>query len=172
MIHFKVKLEVCSFNKTHFFDYGRGRKMLNNIDARLTGDVLKILCDMGLKDELVIADANFPAESIAKRLVRLPGIDANEFLSAILDIFPVDVEYSEQPAIVMDIFDSDKDAGMIIPSTWSDFERTLNQKYDDIYVSQMDYEDFMKRASNAYAIIQTGEERQYGNLIISKGIVL
>ena len=146
--------------------------MLNNIDARLTGDVLKILCDMGLGDELVIADANYPAESEAKRLVRLPGMDANEFLSAILDLFPVDVEYSKQPAMVMDIADKDKDSGMIIPSTWSDFERTLNQKYEDLYVSQLDCNEFHEKAKNAYAIIQTGEDRQYGNLILVKGIVL
>ena len=49
--------------------------MLKNVDKLLTGDLLKILCDMGHGDELVIADANFPAETCAQRLIRLPGID-------------------------------------------------------------------------------------------------
>ena len=40
--------------------------MLKNVPEILTGDVLKILCDMGHGDELVIADANFPAETCAK----------------------------------------------------------------------------------------------------------
>lgn len=39
--------------------------MLKNVDKLLTGDLLKILCDMGHGDELVIADANFPSHSIA-----------------------------------------------------------------------------------------------------------
>lgn len=49
--------------------------MLKGINKLLTGDLLKILCDMGHGDELVIADTNFPAEALASRLIRLPGID-------------------------------------------------------------------------------------------------
>ena len=54
--------------------------MLKNVDKLLTGDLLKILCDMGHGDELVIADANFPAETCAQRLIRMPGIDGVETL--------------------------------------------------------------------------------------------
>ena len=49
--------------------------MLKGIDKLLTGELLKALCDMGHGNELVIADANFPAETVAKRLIRIPGVD-------------------------------------------------------------------------------------------------
>ena len=61
--------------------------MLKGIDKLLTGDLLKILCDMGHGDELVIADANFPAETCAQRLIRLPGIDGVRAAEAILSVF-------------------------------------------------------------------------------------
>ena len=82
--------------------------MLNNMSKILTGDLLKILCDMGHGDEIIIADANFPADSIATKLVRLPGLDVSCVLEAIKSIFPVDVKYSENAAAVMDMTDSDK----------------------------------------------------------------
>ena len=66
--------------------------MLKNVDKLLTGDLLKILCDMGHGDELVISDANFPAETCAQRLIRLPGI---VILSRLLHfekaLFPISV---------------------------------------------------------------------------------
>lgn len=87
--------------------------MLKNVDKLLTGDLLKILCDMGHGDELVIADANFPAETCALRLIRLPGIDGVRAAEAILSVFPLDT-YSS-PAFVMDLTDGDKAKGMPEP---------------------------------------------------------
>ena len=72
----------------------RDETMLLGISKLLTGDMLKALCDMGHGDELVIAAANFPAESIAastgRALIRVPGVNASELLEAIIDLFPVD----------------------------------------------------------------------------------
>ncbi len=64
--------------------------MLKGISNLLTGDILKILCDMGHGDEIVIADANFPADTVAKRLIRMPGVDGGQLLEAILPLFPLD----------------------------------------------------------------------------------
>ena len=139
--------------------------MLKNIDKWLTGDILKILCDMGHGDELVIADANFPAETLATRLIRLPGIDGVRAAKAILSVFPLDM-YSD-PVFLMDLTDSDKKRGMCKPEIWT--------KYHDVCVVEpklLERYAFYERAKNAYAIIQTGEERQYGNLILVKGVVL
>ena len=47
--------------------------MLKGLPAILSPDLLKILCEMGHGDELVIGDGNFPAASCAQRLVRLDG---------------------------------------------------------------------------------------------------
>ncbi|MDY4519227.1 MAG: RbsD/FucU domain-containing protein, partial [Candidatus Spyradocola sp.] len=64
--------------------------MLQGISKLLTGDLLKALCDMGHGDELVIADANFPGERVARRLIRLPGISGTELLRAIAPLIPLD----------------------------------------------------------------------------------
>lgn len=140
--------------------------MLNGIPKVLTGDLLKILCDMGHGDELVIADANFPAEELARRLVRIPGNDSVAVLSAISKLFPIDT-YCEYPAAVMALTESDVEKGMARPSIWGDYQSFVHAPMEEI-----ERFAFYERARKAYAIIQTGEERQYGNLILVKGVVL
>ena len=146
--------------------------MLNGMSKLLTGDLLKILCDMGHGDEIIIADANFPADSIATRLIRLPGLSVSTVLEAIKPIFPVDVKYSDAPAAVMDMTDSDKASGMKAPETWSDFEGILKTEYPKLNMAKLERYEFYERAKGAYAVIQTGEERIYGNLLLVKGVVL
>ncbi len=138
--------------------------MLKGLDKLLTGDILKVLCDMGHGDELVIADANFPAEALASRLIRLPGIDGVRAAEAILSVFPLDT-YSD-PAYIMDLTDEDKAKGMPQPVIWAEYEKLTGG------VEKLERFDFYERARKAYCIIQTGEERQYGNLILVKGVVL
>lgn len=139
--------------------------MLNNVDKLLTGDLLKVLCDMGHGDELVIADANFPAETCAKRLIRLPGIDGVTAAKAILSVFPIDT-YSDDPAVIMDLTEGDKAQGMPEPEIWDDYKSLCN------HLVKIERYPFYERAKNAYAVVQTGEERRYGNLILVKGVVV
>ena len=146
--------------------------MLNKISKLLTGDMLKVLCDMGHGDILILADANFPGESIAKetaygKLIRCPGVDVNTLLKAIVDLFPLDVAYSQYPACVMELTDSDKKKGMPTPIALAGFESTLQ-----IPLGQIERFAFYEKAKKSYAIIQTGEEKQYGNLLLVKGCVL
>ncbi len=138
--------------------------MLKNIPKILTGDLLKILCDMGHGDELVIADANFPAETCAQRLVRLPGIDGVAAARAVLTLFPLDT-YSA-PAFVMELTDGDKAKGMPEPVIWPEYEKMCGS------LGRIERFAFYERAKKAYCVVQTGEERQYGNLILVKGVVL
>ena len=138
--------------------------MLKGINKLLTGDLLKILCDMGHGDELVIADANFPAETCAQRLVRIPDADGVKVAEAVLSVFPLDT-YSD-PALIMDLTESDKEKGMAEPTIWPEYEKLCGS------LQKLERFDFYERARTAYAVIQTGEERQYGNLILVKGVVL
>ncbi len=138
--------------------------MLKGINKLLTGDVLKILCDMGHGDEIVIADANFPAETCAHRLVRIPDADGVKVTEAVLSVFPLDT-YSD-PAFIMDLTDGDKEAGMPEPVIWPEYEKLCGK------IIKLERFEFYDRAKKAYAVIQTGEERQYGNLILVKGVVL
>ena len=132
--------------------------------------MLKVLCDMGHGDEIVIADANFPAETYAKRLIRCPGIDGVDLCKAIISVFPLDT-YSKAPAVLMDLTDSDKEKGMQEPAIWEEYYDTVcAKKY--VEFEKIERYEFYERAKNAYAIIQCGEERQYGNLILVKGVVL
>ena len=125
--------------------------MLKGIDKLLTGDILKILCDMGHGDELVIADANYPAETCAKRMIRLPGIDGVKTLQAILTVFPLDT-YSD-PAIIMDMTADDKKR-MPEPVIWNEYQKECATE-----LKKIDRFEFYDRAKNAYAVIQCGEER-------------
>lgn len=118
--------------------------MLKGINKLLTGDLLKILCDMGHGDELVIADANFPAEALASRLIRLPGIDGVSVVCSILSVFPLDT-YST-PAFIMDLTESDKAKGMPEPDIW--------KPYSDLTggVEKIERFAFYERAKKAYCI--------------------
>ena len=140
--------------------------MLKNISKLLTGDILKALCDMGHGDELVIADTNFPAESCNQKVIRVPGISGTQLLEAILQVFPLDT-YVSSPAILMDLTDSDKAKGMPEPVVWKEYERLLEVKPELI-----ERNEFYERSRKAFVVIQCGEERQYGNLILVKGVVL
>ena len=146
--------------------------MLKKVSKLLTGDMLKVLCDMGHGDEIVIADANFPAEAVAKRLIRVPGIDAVSLCEAILEVFPLD-SYSDYPAALMDLTDSDKKKGMPVPGIWAEYEEILSEASQKrVEIELIERYAFYERAQKAFAVIQTGEEKQYGNLILVKGVIL
>ena len=76
--------------------------MLKNIPKIISPKLLKVLCEMGHSDRLVIADGNFPAESIGKNciVIRADGHGAAEMLDAILTLFPLDT-YVERPVSLM-----------------------------------------------------------------------
>ena len=145
--------------------------MFQGISKLLTGDLLKALCDMGHGDELVIADANFPGERVARRLIRLPGISGTELLRAIAPLIPLDA-YSPAPALVMQLTDSDRAKGMPDPAIWGEYEAILREHYgEDTRVDTIERQAFYERAKTAYLVIQTGEERIYGNLLLAKGVI-
>src|SRR5262249_2477817 len=78
----------------------RGRLMLKGLDPLLSADLLHALRAMGHGDEIVIVDANFPAASNARRLIRLDGVDAPRALAAILSVLPLD-SFVDDPLKVM-----------------------------------------------------------------------
>jgi L-fucose mutarotase len=148
--------------------------MLNNISKLLTGDILKVLCDMGHSDMLVLADGNFPAEAYAKetvvgRVIHCPGVCTNALLEALLPLIPLDVEYTDEPVVVMELTEGDKQRGVPTPPVWKEFEDTISTEYVGIKLGKLGRQEFYEAAKKAYAIIQTVEEQQYGNLLLAKG---
>ena len=64
--------------------------MLKGIDPLLSGDLLKILDDMGHGDRLLLVDRNYPAASSGKPVVRLGEVSIIRAATAILSVFPLD----------------------------------------------------------------------------------
>lgn len=141
--------------------------MLIGIDPALTPDLLRHLRAMGHGDQLVIADANFPAESCANRIERLAGVSATEALRAILSIMPLDT-FVEAPARTMQVV-GDPNAR---PDIVVEFQNIINEVADNpCTVQGIERHDFYRVAEKTYCVVQTSETRLYGNIILSKGIV-
>ncbi len=144
--------------------------MLNSISKLLTGDLLKILCDMGHGDKIAIVDANFPAATNGKRVLQFPGVNADDLLKAVIPLFPLD-HVSDYAARLMDMDPKDKAAGMAEPELWSVFSKIVSDTYPDKKTGFVSRDDFYQWARDSYAVIQTGEARLYGNIILVKGVV-
>lgn len=141
--------------------------MLLGIPSQISPDLLKIICEMGHGDEIVLADANFPSASMAQRLVRADGIEIPKLLSGILELFPLD-QYDSRNFILMEKCEGDE----ADVSVWSEYKNILNKYSPETQMSFMERFDYYERAKNAYAVVATGERRQYANIILKKGCVL
>lgn len=141
--------------------------MLRNIPPILSPDLLWTLRAMGHGDDIVIADANFPATSMGKRCHRLDGITATDVLAAILTVLPLD-SFVPDPAIVMQVV-GDPDA---VPPAVAAFQAIVNETAETpVQLGKLERFDFYDRAKGAFAVIQTGESRLYGNIILKKGVI-
>jgi L-fucose mutarotase len=141
--------------------------VLKNLDPLLTPELLHALRSMGHGDDLVIVDANFPAVSVGQRVVRLDGVDATSALRAVLTVFPVD-DFVKDAAATMAMVGS-PDA---IPDICAEFSVLINAAEGrDVPVNRIERFAFYQRARSAYVVVQTGERRLYGNVILTKGVV-
>lgn len=141
--------------------------MLRNIPPILSPDLLWTLRSMGHGDELVIADANFPATALGARHHRLDGLAATDVLHAILTLLPLD-SFVPDPAVVMEVVDDPS----AVPPIVKEFQNITNETADNpAELSRLERFAFYDRAKSAFAIIQTGETRLYGNIILKKGVI-
>jgi len=141
--------------------------MLKGIHPMLHADLLHALASMGHGDELVIADANFPAASIARRLIQAGGASAPEALDAILTVFPLDT-FLRPAALTMPIVGD----ATAIPEPVSEFSAVFARHgRTAIDFGKLEREAFYARARNAYAVVRTGDLRPYGNILLVKGVV-
>lgn len=141
--------------------------MLHNIPPILSPDLLHSLRAMGHGDEIVISDANFPATSMGKRCHRLDGISATDALQAILKLLPLDA-YDPNSALVMEVV-GDPTA---VPPIVTAFQKIIDKTADTpAPVQGLERFKFYDRASQAFAVVQTGETRLYGNIILKKGVI-
>jgi len=142
--------------------------MLKGIPGILSPELLKILMEMGHGDEIVISDGNFPAASIAKRLVRCDGHNVPEVLDAILKFFPLDT-YSVAPVSLMEAVQGDK----VETPIW-DVYKDIVKKHEPVAnkIQNIERFAFYEKAKTAYAVVATGEKALYANIILKKGVVV
>ncbi|MBP5465989.1 MAG: L-fucose mutarotase [Clostridia bacterium] len=142
--------------------------MLKNIPKILSPELLKILCEMGHGDEIVIADANFPSANYGKRVIRADGISGTAMLDAVLRLFPLD-GYADPNMILMRLMDCD--VGKINPVIWQEYKKIAEKNDKNVKIDNIDRFDFYERAKSAYAVIATGESAVYANIILKKGVL-
>ena len=143
--------------------------MLKNIPKILSPQLLKVLCEMGHGDEIVLANGNFPSESVGKNavVVRADGLPLPELLDAILTLLPLD-SYVEKPAALMAVVPGDP----CKPDIWDEYKEILQKHGENPQNIEMTERfAFYERARNAYAVVATGEERIYANILLKKGVV-
>ena len=144
--------------------------MLKGISPLLSPELLKVLCEMGHGDELVIADGNFPCESMGKNavVIRADGHCVPELLDAILRLIPLDA-YVEKPVALMEVVPGDT---CPTPEIWDVYKKIL-EKYepDNCAIDMTERFAFYERAKKAYLIIATGETAIYANILLKKGVL-
>ena len=144
--------------------------MLKGINPLLNADVLHVLRAMGHGDDLIIADTNFPSDSVARQTVygRLLRVDAPaaDVVQAVLSVMPIDtfvndaaarMEVVEEPETILPVMEEVQSqvSAMGGPNPMLPIERF----------------SFYDRAKQAYAVIQTGERRFYGCFAFRKGVI-
>jgi len=138
--------------------------MLRGIPACLSPDLLHALCTMGHGDEIVLADADFPAATHSSRVLRADAADVVTLLEAILPLFPLDT-FVERPVVTMDCSEWGGE-----PKSYARFRAILRRHWPKFTEFELlPRFDFYDRAAKAYAVVVTGEAD--GNLILKKGPV-
>lgn len=139
--------------------------MLRNIPACIPPDLMHAMMSMGHGDELVLADADFPAESNNDFIIRADGVDVATLLEAILPFFPLD-PFVEKPVITMDCSEWGDE-----PESYTRFRKIIKKHADKFTDFELEKRfDLYERAKRAFAVVVTSEAD--GNVILKKGPVM
>jgi L-fucose mutarotase len=145
--------------------------MLKGINPLLNADVLQALRAMGHGDDLIIADTNFPSDSVARQtaLGRLLRIDAPaaEVAKAVLSLYPLDT-FVDDSAARMEIVGKPDEIPPVQREVQKEVDKAEGKSWPMIAVERY---AFYERAKQAYCVIQTGERRFYGCFAFRKGVV-
>ena len=141
--------------------------MLININPILSPELLSTLHSMGHGDTLVLADANFPASSLGKKLIRLDGVDIPSATKAILSVFPLD-SFIEYPAVRMEIDNNPSEINEIQKDFINTLKSTSGEKWK---LGSIERFKFYEKSKNAFAIVSTTDARAFGCFILTKGVI-
>lgn len=145
--------------------------MLKGIPPILSPELLKVLCEMGHGDRIVLADGNFPAESVGKdaKVIRLDGHGVPELLDAVLQLFPLDT-YVPHPVKLMAVVAGDA----VKTPIWNTYKEIIGRhdRRGSATIEEIERFAFYEEAKKAYAIVATGETAIYANVMLQKGVVI
>lgn len=146
--------------------------MLKGIDPILTADVLHVLRSMGHGDDLIIADTNFPADSVAAdtvrgELFRLDNVSAARAVRAILSLMPLD-SFVDQPACRMEVVGQPGEIPAVQAEVQSEIDAAAGRP---LPMGSIERFAFYELARRSYAVIQTGERRFYGCFVLKMGVI-
>ena len=141
--------------------------MLKGIDPLLSGDLLKILDDMGHGDQLLLVDRNYPAAASGKPVIRLGEVGVLRAAEAILSVYPLD-SFIDHPLERMEVEDDP-----IKTTSLQDglLELAKEAENRDLEYGVIPRLSFYERAKNAYAVVHTLEDQPYGCFILQKGVI-
>jgi len=141
--------------------------MLKNIPEVISPELMKTLMEMGHGDEIVLADGNFPAASVANKLIRCDGHNVPTILEAILKFFPLD-QYVKHPVSLMAVVPGDKTK----PAIWEEYRKIIKASGEKL--SDFEFVErfaFYERTKKAYAVVASSEKALYANIILKKGVL-
>ena len=139
--------------------------MLKGVSPCLSPDLLKVLAEMGHGDEIVLADAHFPGHSLNHRTLRADGVSIVRLLEGIVPLFELD-SY-DTPVVMMQVVEGDT----LDPGVALDYMTAIRAHAPEVPDPvRMERFAFYDRASQAYAVVMTGEVRKYGNVLLKKGV--
>ncbi|WP_061708211.1 L-fucose mutarotase [Pseudenterobacter timonensis] len=138
--------------------------MLKTISPLISPTLLKTLAEMGHGDEIIFADAHFPAHSLGPAVIRADGLRVSELLAAIIPLFELD-SYAD-PLVMMAPVEGDT----LDPEVEARYLKALFNGEQGRGVMRIDRYAFYERAQKAFAIVVTGETAKYGNILLKKGV--
>ena len=121
---------------------------------------------MGHGDEIVLADAHFPGESVNNRVIRADGLKVDALLDAILPLFALD-SYVDKPVIMMAPVPGDT----LDPTVEIRFRNAIDKLWPKTpSIDRIERFSFYERTEKAFCVVMTGETAKYGNIILKKGV--
>ncbi len=140
--------------------------MLKGISPLISPKLLSVLCRMGHGDEIVLADAHFPGETIGQRVLRADGLKISDLLEAILPLLELD-SYVEAALVMMAAVEGDE----LDPSVEAAYRQAIDRHAPKTpAIARMERFAFYEQAKQAFAVVITGETAKYGNIILKKGV--
>ena len=145
--------------------------MLIKIDPILSPELLFTLRTMGHGDKLVLADANFPANSMNKNVIRLDGVNIKDAAKAILSVFPLDSFIVSQGGTAANRMEVD-DKPNELTETHKEFIKAVKDVSGESWkVGSIERQSFYNEAKKSYAIVITTDARPFGCFILTKGVI-